>query len=341
MTDFTESKNMNNYSIFKSTSVDFEEKTEGIITFGKIKLNVDKCLNTTKHFDLNFNIDNSGSMSSGTGDRQTKMEHMNFTVENILRYLQEHNVSATVCINTFDDQIKNIVSPQYLTSLNIEDITHKIRKINPNGGTDIGNVLQMEVDFVKPSNYSSDRVFLMFTDGQASNGIISKNKLKKVADQISETTTIVMIGCGLDHDYELLSNLTSRRNSNYKFIGKLEEAALACGEVLDKILNKILENVEILVENGEIYDWKINQWRNKIQTENIIGECDKTYNVRSFTPEEFKITITGTVIETGEPFKHSIINKNMNQDLKKDIWRQQTLELLYEVNDYNKKYHDK
>ena len=337
MSNFTESQIiMNEFQPFSSTSVDFEKIIEGIPTFGKIKLNINKFPITKKHLDLTFNIDNSGSMSDRCADSRTKMEHMNFTVENILRYLQEHSVSATICVNTFDDSIKNIIKSQELNSENIEDIASQIRKIRPVGGTDIGEVLKMEASFNKPEDYSSERVFLMFTDGQAVNGITSKRMLKEIADKISETTTIVTIGCGTDHDYELLSSIASRRNSNYKFIGKLEESAMACGEVLDKILNKILKNIEFTVQNGEIYDWKTNNWTNKIQTENIVGECDKTYNVRSLTPAEFSITITGTIVETDEPFEYSITDKNFDQDLKKDEWRQQTLELLYEVNEYNK-----
>ena len=337
MSNFTESQIiMNEFQPFSSTSVDFEKIIEGIPTFGKIKLNINKFPITKKHLDLTFNIDNSGSMSDRCADGRTKMEHMNFTVENILRYLQEHGVSATICVNTFDDSIKNIIKSQELNSENIEDIASQIRKIRPLGGTDIGRVLEMEASFNKPEDYSSERVFLMFTDGQAVNGITSKRMLKEIADKISETTTIVTIGCGTDHDYELLSSIASRRNSNYKFIGKLEESAMACGEVLDKILNKILKNIEFTVQNGEIYDWKTNNWTNKIQTENIVGECDKTYNVRSLTPAEFSITITGTIVETDESFEYSISDKNFDQDLKKDEWRQQTLELLYEVNEYNK-----
>jgi uncharacterized protein YjaG (DUF416 family) len=242
-------------------------------------------------------------------------------------------------VNTFDDKIKNIIKSQELNSENIEEFSDKIRKIRPMGGTDIEEVLKMEASFEKPEDYPSERIFLMFTDGQDNNvsyGRTTKKLLKEIADKISETTTIVTIGCGTDHDYELLSSIASRRNSSYKFIGKLEEAAMACGEVLDKILNKILKNIEITVQNGEIYDWKTNNWTNKILTENIVGECDKTYNVRSSTPDEFSITITGIIVETDELFEYSITDKNMDQDLKKDEWRQQTLELLYEVNEYNK-----
>jgi len=338
MTALTESQIIMNelFQPFSSTSVDFEKIIEGIPTFGKIKLNINKFPITKKHLDLEFNIDNSGSMADRCLDGKTKMVHMNFTVENILRYLQDHNVSATVCVNSFDDKIINITPPQILNSGNIQEIAEKIQKIRPIGGTDIGKVLKMEADFKKPEDYSFERVFLMFTDGQSVNGITNKKLLKEIADRISDTTTIVTIGCGSDHDYELLSSIASRRNSSYKFIGKLEEAAMACGEVLDKILNKILSNVEISVQNGEIYDWKTNKWTNKIQTENIVGECDKTYNVRSLTPAEFSITITGTIVEINELFEYSITDKNMDQDLKKDEWRQQTLELLYEVNDYNK-----
>jgi hypothetical protein len=341
MTDFTESQSqiiMNElFQPFSSAFVDFEEIIEGVPTFGKIKLNINKFPITKKHLDLEFNIDNSGSMSDRCADGRTKMDHMNFTVENILRYLQEHNVLATISVNSFDDKIIKIIQHQSLNSENIEDFTSQIRKIRPNGATDIGRVLEMEANFKQPEDCQSERIFLMFTDGQATSGkTTNKHALKKIADNISVNTTIVTIGCGLDHDFELLSSIADRKNSSYKFIGKLEEAALACGEVLDKFLNKILKNVTIVVQNGQIYNWKTNEWTDRIETDNIVAECDKTYNIRSSTPDEFRVTINATTVETDEPFEFSIIDKNMNQDLRKDKYRQRTLELLYEVNVYNK-----
>ena len=345
MTDFTESQSQSQSQIimnklfepFSSAFVDFEEIMEGVTTFGKIKLNINKFPITKKHLNLEFNIDNSGSMSDRCADGRTKMEHMNFTVENILRYLQEHNISATISVNSFDDTIIKIIKYQNLNSENIEDFAAQIRKIRPNAGTDIGRVLEMESIFKQPDNCLSERIFLMFTDGQATSGrTTNKSELKKIADKISDKTTIVTIGCGLDHDFELLSSIADRKNSSYKFIGKLEEAALACGEVLDKILNKILKNVTIIVQNGQIYNWKTNEWTDRIETDNIVAECDKTYNIRSSTPDEFRVTINATTVETDEPFELSIIDKNMNQDLRKDKYRQRTLELLYEINVYNK-----
>ena len=339
MTYFTQSDSESQYhNIFKpfsSAFVDFEEISD--ITFGKIKLNINKFSITKKHLDLEFYIDNSGSMCDICSDGKTKMEHMNFTVENILRYLQEHNVSATVSINSFDNKIIKIVYPQELNSENIEKIATEIQKIRPNGGTDIANVLEMARTFIEPDNYLSERIFLMFTDGQATSGkTIDKKELKKIANKISDTTTIVTVGCGLDHDFELLSSIADRKNSSYKFIGKLEEAALACGEILDKILNKILKNVTIIVQNGQIYNWKTNEWTNRIETDNIVAECDKTYNIRSSTPDELIATITAITVETNESFEFSITDKNMNLDLRKDKFRQRTLELLYEANAYSK-----
>ena len=339
MSDFTESQNIMNklFQPFSSAFVDFEEISEGNTTFGKIKLNINEFPITKKHLNLEFNIDNSGSMSDVCADGRTKMDHMNFTVENILRYLQEHDVSAVVSVNSFDDTIRKIIHHEKLESKNMEEFASKICKIRPNGGTDIARVLEMAAIFKQPDNYLGERIFLMFTDGQANLGSTTdKKELKKIADKISEKTTIVTVGCGLDHDYELLSSIADRKNSSYKFIGKLEEAALACGEILDKILSKILKNVTITIENGEIYNWKTNEWTNRIETENIVAECDKTYNIRSSTPYELSVTITAIIVETDEPFEFSIIDKNMNQDLRKDKFRQRTLELLYEVNFYNK-----
>lgn len=343
MSNFTESQSQsqiveNFISFFSETSINFQSQEEENITFGKIILSPDKFNAIIKKLiKLEIYLDNSASMSDKCSDRKTKLNNMQFAIINSLRYLVKHKILVQVTVYSFDDTIIKVVDSTILCEENIDEIALKIDKITPNGGTNIAAVLDSEVAFKKSEDDTSDRIFAMFTDGQATEGRTRNNtKLIEIANKIDDSTTIATFGCGLDHDYHLLSGIAKRKNSSYKFIGKLEEAALIMGEFLDKILYKILTQVKISITNGEIYDWRTNSWMTEIATENIVAECNKTYNIRSNTPDTTIVTISAIIVETGEPFEYTIIDKNLDQDLRKDIYRQKTLECLFQANEYNR-----
>jgi len=320
---------------FSSTYVDFEPKMwENYSAFGALHLHVNKFQSTTKAVDFNFQIDNSASMMFLCADGGKKQEHVNFTADKMMRYLQTHNIDATVSVCSFDDAVVSVVETQQLTQANIEEISYKINQIKPRGATNIASVLENEVTWTKRNpTPTKERIFFLFTDGQATCGPTTSHKdLIRISQGISLDTTIVTIGCGTDHDFNLLRGITERKKGTHKFIGNIEEVSFACGEILDSIINKILENCEIRVLNGQIWDWKKNEWVQKIAINNVVGECDKTYHVRSLSPASFRATFLGTIAESGLPFQWDITHVNENQDVRKHKYRQETLELLHETN---------
>lgn len=323
---------------FAETSIQFESRKEaeaGELTFGKILLNPIRTENPTNQpLDFTFWLDNSASMEDRCSDGRTKLNNMIFAISNALRYLVNHNIPAQINIHTFDDRTIEVIPPVIITSENIEPIIEKIQKIKSNGATNIESVLQSEI--AHQNREGMDRIFAMFTDGRATSGkFTDTSSLIHMANKINDSTTIATFGCGQDHDYYLLSGIAKKENSSYKFIGKIEESALVIGEFLDKILYKLLVHAKIRITNGEIYDWKSSTWTGEISIDNIITECNKTYHIRSATPDAVEVTVLATMVETGEPFEHTILSKIMDQDLRKDIFRQKTLEILYKSNQYN------
>jgi hypothetical protein len=319
---------------FSSTYVDFEQQTQkNAPTFGVLHLNVNKFPNTVKALDLNFQIDNSGSMVFLCADGGKKQEHVNFTADRMMRYLQINNINATVSVSSFDDHLVTIVDPQQLTQHNVEEISYKINQIKPRGSTNIASVLENGVAWSKKSLHpTKEQILFLFTDGQATCGkTTNREDLIQISQKISPETTVVAIGCGTDYDFELLKGIANRKKGVNKFIGNVEEVSFACGEILDGIINKIIENCEICVLNGEIWDWKRNAWARKITINNIVGECDKTYHVKSSSVETFRAIFTGTVVESGAPFECIITQIHENQDVRKHKFRHATLNLLHET----------
>jgi hypothetical protein len=146
------------------------------------------------------------------------------------------------------------------------------------------------------------------------------------------------IGFGIDHDATLLNKLgdANEKSTNY-FIDQLENAGLVYGEILHGFVYKLLENVEITVSNGLIYDFKTNTWNTKLKQGDIVGESIKYYHIISETPNTCKVNINGKKIENETEFD-IVIEPNLSPaDLTRYIYRQQTQQILYKINEYLKK----
>lgn len=332
----TDNSNSTHVRPFKEIFVTFDDQSADIDTaiFGKLELCVNKHERTIdKQYDLEFYMDNSSSMHDPCRDGTTKMEHTKRTAERLILHLCERGIKATISVSSFDNKINRLVTKEELTVDNIQGIVTKIRSIVPYDMTNIEAVLTEASQKVRSRDI--EHIFFMFTDGEATCG---KTKDRYELIDISKKiigATKVTIGCGTEHDSELLNGISCGVNDIYKFVGKIEESGMACGEILDKILNVVLKRVLVSVKDGEIYDWRDNQWKDYIVTENIISECDKFYHVRSKTPETFRAYIRGTEFDTGDQHNAHSNELIMRQDLSDYKFRQETLEILFEVNDYN------
>jgi hypothetical protein len=165
------------------------------------------------------------------------------------------------------------------------------------------------------------------TDGDATVGSNDYNVLKGLVDSSVENA---FIGFGTNHDSSLLTHISNYRNSSYHFIDALEKAGLVYGEILHGILYKYLTDVEVSIENGLVYDFKVNQWLDKLFIGDISGEANKTYHLISNTPENCKIILSCKNLGEKYSFEVSELTDTESNHTKY-IYRQKTLELLFEV----------
>jgi hypothetical protein len=323
------------FNPFSSTSVDFEKMVEEHEpVFGVLNLLVKAFPLTTKPLSVSLMIDNSASMEAKCADGLFQQDHVNFTADKVLRYLRNHDIDADVSVSSFDNNVVSVVEPQPLTQDNIETISRKIKCITPNGATNICAVLEQEAKWTQPYSTQRKRIMFLFTDGVPTCGYTTTtSELIRKSQRIHPNTTIVTIGCGTSHCSELLKGIADRKRGIYKFIGNIEEVSFACGEILDTLLNDVAEDCEIEATNGDIWDWKKNNWVSKIQVRNLVGECNKTYHVRTTTPSTFVTTFSGVSVETSASFQCVIDEIHENADVRKHKFRQETLVLLHETNE--------
>jgi len=287
---------------------------------------------TKDEIDFVFSVDCSGSMSDQCADGRSKIQHIIHTLKNMIIFFHEHtNANINITINSFDTQIYPIVFRTKITDENLGLIIDKIEKITPRGSTNIEFALRKsaeEINYLKELFPDNIIYHIFMTDGEATDGSKDINVLQSI---VHPDITNAFIGFGAEHDAALLHAISSVGKSAYYFIDKLESAGLVYGEILHGIIYKLLEDSEIIIENGLVYNYKTNTWVESLKIGDIVSEANKIYNIISDNPDECKVNIKGTLSDLIILFPSTLIDP---LDLTRQIYRQRTLQLLYEVNDF-------
>ena len=310
-------------------------------TFGILNFVAVTSEETNEEHDFLFLIDCSSSMYEGCSDEKSKIQHIIHTLKNMVLFFNEHpEINVNITINAFDTQIYEIVTRTKVNNDNINSIISKIEEITPQGSTNIEFALQQSKECLTklkemyPTNVVSH---IFMTDGEATEG---SNEISVLQNLVDSSVINAFIGFGIEHDSSLLNGIGAVGKSVYYFIDKLESSGLVYGEILHSIIYKLVKDAEILIENGFIYNFKTNQWTNSLSIGDIVSEANKIYNILSDNPAECKINIKGNTANLCVLFPS---RSSYSRDLTTHIYRQRTLQLLYEVNEFsnNHEHYDK
>jgi uncharacterized protein YegL len=288
-----------------------------------------------------FGLDISGSMNDRCKDGRTKMDHMKFTLTSILHYLLNHKIPVSIALFGFDEVIESKIETQTLQASNLTELIQQIDSCYPRGGTNIELALTHGLNIVKANKSTDDDptsqiedIFFLFTDGEPTSGTRkTAYDLKPIAKQITNIpcTTFVTIGCGYSHDSSLLNTLSPK---NYFFVYELEAAGKIIAVMMDQNLHKFLKNVDISVNDGELFIWRTGKWEMSGACDDIIADGNRTFHVRTKTPQTCTAFISGVHTHSfvkGQNFECLVDAKKFDQNLSKYRYRQQTLELLSEI----------
>lgn len=296
---------------------------------------------TNKRLHIFFTIDTSGSMNDKCLDERRKIDHILYTLENILRiFHNKTECNISISIQTFNSKIQTIFDKNTLIKdLPLEELISLIKKIKASDSTNIELALQSakeKISNYKQINPEHEIIHIFLTDGEITVGNDNIEILKTLVPQDCKN---VFIGYGLVHDSKLLTNLSDNSKDEYRFIDVLEKAGLVYGEIIHSILYKAIANVSIVAENCEIYDYKKNMWVTELKIGDLLSEQKKTYHLRSSMLDAPRIILYGkTIIKTRQ---HQIMTNDIEEqlsccsifetDLTKYIFRQKTQELLYKA----------
>ena len=318
--------------------------------FGILKIKLNDTPITKQPQLIKFTVDMSGSMQDMCGDGRTKMQHSNHITINILRLAAEseskEGTEIWIQVDAFDDHIETIIEPQRVTPEKLPDLIAKINGIYPRNSTNIELALNDSntkiAQFLElHPNFSVTHIFT--TDGQSNVGVTDDTQLTELVCPLYSN---IFIGLGLDHSASTLSAFSTKKHACYYFIDKIENGGLVFGEVIHGILYQALTDIVIEVSNAEIYDYKTNQWSEKLTIDSLTGEAEKTYHLRTRETDnvdDVEARIVGTRTQTQTP-THLAWVYNVPalecddgtvtpplEVMSKYVFRQRTQELLYEA----------
>ena len=277
--------------------------------FGKLEITVKDGEMPSNTWDVKFDIDCSGSMDDMCKDSKTKMQHIKHTIINILRMFSECTICKyNVSVATFDNEYTLLFDFSEINATNVDEFIEKIKKIYSKNSTNLILPIKQtntEMQNRKTAFPNNKKLHILLTDGCDTCNSNVYPELEKI---ITTEYDFIAFGFGKEHDVKALTIMGKNSNCQYGYIDELEKAGLVYGEYLHTVLYRLLNNITITLENGEIYDWKTNTWSSSLSIPGLDSGVSKTFYIRTDDIELVSGTVSGC-LETDETQTITILDE--------------------------------
>jgi Mg-chelatase subunit ChlD len=262
-------------------------------TFGVLTLDLNEVKITPRPVFILFTVDTTGSMGEYATGSTTKIQYATQTLKSIVKYLSTQETDIYIQINTFNTEVHELIPHMKVTPQTVEQMLASLRTIDADGTTNIEVALKSasaSINEYAEMNPTHSCVHIFMTDGEPNDGATTPTEL---INCITDDYLSINIGFGIDHNAKLLCEISNLQNSDYHFIDNVEKSHIVYGESLHKVLYPCLQNVNIHIENGYIYNWLTNEWTTSIHENTLIGDMNKSYHIKTNTPDSMSATVTG------------------------------------------------
>lgn len=205
-------------------------------------IEIDK--NNIEKKDITFILDVSGSMN---GDKLEQAKKALLYCINNLNAGDHFNVIrfSTEAYSLFNSLMK-------VDKQNINEAKRFIDDLKAIGGTNIEEAFSLTFKNYNGSNRPHFVVFL--TDGKPTVGEMNDDKLvKKILTANKTNSRIFTFGIGNDINTHLLDKLTDATKAWRTYVGENEDIEIKVSNFYDKIQSPVLSNLELDIENIEVY----------------------------------------------------------------------------------------
>jgi uncharacterized protein YegL len=325
-----ESATLSFHNIVPNTNETTQAQTVNEIQhFGMLKIQAAALTKVlTKMLRIVMLIDLSGSMDEKCKDRKTQIHHMRTVTKNLIRELHKFKDAETniqFIVKGFESKVHHILDIPNLLGLSEQQIENEIipeiDKLRSLGCTNLEDALKEGRKCVLKAADGKNMIVLI-TDGDANHGETRPAELRRL---LPSNSSNVILGLGVNYDAKILQKISDGEN---KHINDPESAGNCVGEIIHKFMFEALTNVEIIVENGLIYNYTNNTWSTYLAISSIASEETKNFSISSACPDSVVIKIR--CLMNGTSFQH-IISDHQKSDLTMYQFRQEVQEAMYKA----------
>ena len=264
---------------------------------------------------IHIMTDVSGSMDERCSDKNSKLDQIKHVTKNIIRFIANNCANITLQVSAFNSDVMVVIEPEIVTKDNQAEMIRKIEMMTAIDMTDIEKAIRA----IKTG--SGEQHNILMTDGDANMGDTRADALVKLVDICASNT---FIGFGLEHNPHMITTLANTRNGAYYFIDQLERSGVAYGEILHGFVHRVYKSARLIVENGEVYDWKTNAWTNEVYIGGLAADTKKRYHIQTDNPDKIRVRFMDDDVEVDETVFHGQF-----EDLTQMEYRYRTLEMLF------------
>lgn len=303
-------------------------------TFGKLSFEFDTLPLERKPIFLKYTLDNSESMNiieTSENNFMSRLDYAKKTLIDMFKGMVELDLEIYVHVDTFSEDVVNVIDNTQITKETIDDLITKIDSIDTSGMTNIEKALTQTnayIEYIQSTYRNRNILHILLTDGEPTVGIETTEGLLNL---VSKKFSTVFIGYGFQHNYKLLEELSKKDiKHKYLFVDNYSKTGILYGEVIYNMLYASVKNIQILIENGLIYDTLNNKWVSYIEVPEMISNKEFVYHIQKDESINIvSVVICGKYKHNNEKFIFMTESNSNLQNLHKDAFRQKTMELLH------------
>ncbi|OCT89234.1 inter-alpha-trypsin inhibitor heavy chain H2 [Xenopus laevis] len=285
-----------------------------------------------------FVIDVSGSMW-GLKMKQT-VEAMKSILEDLRPDDQFSIVDFNHNIRCWKDELV------YASSVEKEDASKYVQRIQPNGGTNINEALLRAIFILKEASNkgllepNSVSLIVLVSDGDPTVGELKLSKIQKnVRTNIRDDFSLHSLGIGFDVDYDFLERLAQENHGMAQRIYGNQDTAAQLKEFYNKVSTPLLKNIVVNYPMEAVSDVTQNSFHNYFKGDEIVvaGKLkpESVPNLMSIiNANSANADLTYQLIEEAEELNELFEeSKHVFPDFARQYWAQLTInQLLAERN---------
>ncbi|KAL0477708.1 secreted protein with bacterial Ig-like domain [Acrasis kona] len=196
--------------------------------------------------DITCVIDISGSMSGSK---------LLLVIKTLKFMIDQFSSEDKLSIVTFNHETEVVANPTVMTSANKESIKNRIDRLFATNGTNLCEGLLKGISTLSKTTTSDIKSVLLFTDGEATDGITDTDKIVSAAKKAikksfkkNNTVNVFTFGFGEDHSGTVLNTIAKENNGQYYYIKGVDEIASAFSDCLGGLLSVAAQNLKLMVE---------------------------------------------------------------------------------------------